>query len=251
MTEAQWRSSSDPQAMLRFLRGNASDRKLRLFACACCRRIWSEIQDERYRACVEVAERFAEGECESAKLAAAWDEVEAYRQRNLSWRGCFRPVERDDYSLFDDERSAHTAAANTANTFNAAFLVAHDIVRDVIVAAIYRDVEDPLIDTNFHEEHYTVPAQEVGRKEAEQQADLLREMLNPFCASPADRWRRDATVSSMANSIYVEEAFDRLPILADALEEAGCTSAALLNHCRASDSHLRGCWAVDLVLGKE
>jgi hypothetical protein len=58
------------------------------------------------------------------------------------------------------------------------------------------------------------------------------------------------TALRLAESIYEERAFERLPILADALEEAGCTETALLEHCRARGGHIRGCWAVDLLLGK-
>jgi hypothetical protein len=54
----------------------------------------------------------------------------------------------------------------------------------------------------------------------------------------------------MARRIYDERAFHDLPILADALEEAGCTDAEILAHCRSSGEHVRGCWVVDLVLGK-
>jgi hypothetical protein len=58
------------------------------------------------------------------------------------------------------------------------------------------------------------------------------------------------TVTKLAQAIYDEEAFDRLPILADALEESGCTETSLLNHLRGHGTHVRGCWALDLILGK-
>jgi hypothetical protein len=57
-------------------------------------------------------------------------------------------------------------------------------------------------------------------------------------------------VSELAHAIYDDRAFDRLPLLADALEDAGCTDAELLGHLRSPGPHVRGCWAVDLVLGK-
>jgi hypothetical protein len=64
------------------------------------------------------------------------------------------------------------------------------------------------------------------------------------------RWL-SSTVVSLAQTVYAERAFDRLPILADALEEAGCDNADILAHCRGDEPHVRGCWVVDLILGKE
>jgi hypothetical protein len=60
-----------------------------------------------------------------------------------------------------------------------------------------------------------------------------------------------ANITSIAQGIYSDRAFDHLPILADALEEAGCTDAEILAHCRSEGPHVRGCWVVDLILGKE
>jgi hypothetical protein len=86
-------------------------------------------------------------------------------------------------------------------------------------------------------------------------ADLLRCMFNPFRpSSPLLQailaWN-DATVRRIAEGIYAERAFDRMPILHDALLDAGCDDEALLSHCRDSEDHVRGCWALDLLLGKE
>jgi hypothetical protein len=60
-----------------------------------------------------------------------------------------------------------------------------------------------------------------------------------------------SSVVSLAQAIYDDRTFDRLPILADALEDAGCTNQDILNHCRQPGEHCRGCWVVDLLLGKE
>jgi hypothetical protein len=78
---------------------------------------------------------------------------------------------------------------------------------------------------------------------------------NPFRRSPplppsVLAWN-DASIRRIAEGIYDERAFDRLPILADALEEAGCTNTDILNHLRGPGPHVRGCWVVDLLLGKE
>ena len=73
---------------------------------------------------------------------------------------------------------------------------------------------------------------------------------NPFRAGTCDTAWQTATVTSLAQAIYDERAFDRLPILADALEDAGCTNADILSHCRGPGPHVRGCWVVDLLLGR-
>jgi hypothetical protein len=78
---------------------------------------------------------------------------------------------------------------------------------------------------------------------------------NPFRPTPlVDRawlaWR-DGTVSKLAHAIYEQRRFSDVPILADALEEAGCSNPDILGHCRQPGEHARGCWVVDLLLGKE
>jgi hypothetical protein len=78
-------------------------------------------------------------------------------------------------------------------------------------------------------------------------------ICNPFrpcTVSPSWLAWNDGAIRKMAQSIYDDRAFDRLPLLADALEEAGCADAALLGHCRSGGEHVRGCWVVDLLLGK-
>jgi hypothetical protein len=79
-------------------------------------------------------------------------------------------------------------------------------------------------------------------------SDIFGNPFRPLSFTPD--WRTP-TVSSLAQAIYGERAFDRLPILADALEDAGCDNADILNHCRQPGEHVRGCWVVDLILGKE
>jgi hypothetical protein len=83
------------------------------------------------------------------------------------------------------------------------------------------------------------------------QPSLLRDIFgNPFRpVAPEPSWRT-STVVALAEGIYTDRAFDRLPILADALQDAGCDNADVLDHCRGSGPHVRGCWVVDLVLGK-
>ena len=99
-------------------------------------------------------------------------------------------------------------------------------------------------------------AREIGYESRKQsQAMLLRDIFgNPFWSVSLDPFLRvweEATLPTLARTIYEDRAFDRLPILADALEEAGCTDAELIAHCRGPGPHVRGCWVVDLLLGQE
>jgi hypothetical protein len=88
----------------------------------------------------------------------------------------------------------------------------------------------------------------VARREL---ADRVRDIFgNPFRPVRVDPSWRTTDAVALARGIYAERAFDRLPILADALEDAGCTNAGMLTHCRAPGPHVGGCWVIDLVLAK-
>ncbi len=104
-------------------------------------------------------------------------------------------------------------------------------------------------------------------REEKAQADMFRDIFgNPFLNNPFPHLRDHLTplrffplhstwltsdVLALARGIYAERAFDRMPILADALQDAGCNNDDVLNHCRdANQVHVRGCWVVDLLLGK-
>ncbi|MBL8793520.1 MAG: hypothetical protein JNM56_06430 [Planctomycetia bacterium] len=94
--------------------------------------------------------------------------------------------------------------------------------------------------------------EKAARQEYAVQCGLLRDIFgNPFRPITIDAAWLTSTVVSLAQAIYNERAFDRLPILADALEDAGCDNADILNHCRQPGEHIRGCWCVDLLLGKQ
>ncbi|MBM3982116.1 MAG: hypothetical protein FJ304_18005 [Planctomycetes bacterium] len=85
-----------------------------------------------------------------------------------------------------------------------------------------------------------------------QQAARLREVVgNPFRpVAFAPEWRTDTAIA-LARTMYEAREFGAMPILADALQDAGCDNDDILNHCRGDGPHVRGCWVVDLVLGKE
>jgi hypothetical protein len=253
MIESEWLASDDPVAMLaQFIPpgGRSSrtghklnsfpttDRKLRLFAVACCRQVWYLLTDECSRRAVEVAERYADG------LATA--------------------EELDRAALGVAGVPGRTNAPLWCCAFSADF-----VLRNVPRAC-------------------GVPPTA--------QAALLRCVFgNPFrpppAVDPAWLWANDRAAGLVAEGIYEDRAFEHLPILADALEEAGCTDAALLGHLRGRERcpclgrrrsvklfsepppspvgelvcgvcdgegwvdspalHARGCWALDLLLGKE
>jgi hypothetical protein len=202
MDEKTWLECDDPVPMLEFLRGRGDVRKRRLFACACCRLVWSLLPSDAWRAAVEVAERYADGAASRAERAAVVAAAEGERGAPLAAMA-----------------AAHACYAD-ASLGNA---------RGAAVYAAELDV--------------TIPPQE---------AALVRCVFgNPFRPVALDPAWRTPTALKLAQAIYDDRAFDRLPILADALEEAGCTNAVLLNHCRGAWPHALGCWAVDLLLRKE
>jgi hypothetical protein len=194
--------------MLEFLRGKASDRRLRLFGVACCRRIWHLLADGRSRRAVEVAERYADGRASDEQLRAASGEAASV---GVGFGIQFSPA-----------NAAHFAA-HAGHAF---------ADRCRMYAA--RAVADPA--------------------EAAAQASLIRCLWgSPFrraAVAPSLRSCHDGTVVRLAQAIYDAGAFDRPPVLADALEEAGCTDADILDHLRGPGPHVRGCWPVDLILGK-
>jgi hypothetical protein len=90
-----------------------------------------------------------------------------------------------------------------------------------------------------------------GEGEHQKQAALVRDIFgNPFRPVSVDPSWLTSTVVALASGIYAERAFDRMPILADALMDAGCDNADVLNHCRRDGPHVRGCWVVDLLTGR-
>lgn len=220
MTEEEWKRSTDPLAMLDSLSGDTSDRKMRLFACACVRHVWPLLADERSRSAVETAERCAEGSADRGELAEARDNArEAARQ--IRW-----PVGPD---------TAWRAACAAQNTTRES---GRSAARNTFCDAA-RSLNR--LDTNQFDDG-----------EIETEVAYLRDIFgNPFRAVAFDSSWRTADVLALAQIIYDLREFNRMPDLAVTLERAGCHEQAILDHCREPDQHVRGCWAIDLVLGKE
>jgi hypothetical protein len=240
MTEDEWLSGTNLKLMLELLRGKASDRKLRLFAVACCC-VSHLAPDQASRNALEVAERYADG------LATEEERQAACTATLLKGVGPGSPVEgwEADYEA--------TSAIGWA-TVGVAFDAAAKAPRDTAAARIFGSVPDPIRFTETEEEVWTEPALVVYKAERALQCDLLRDIIgNPFrplAVEPSWLAWNDGTVVNMAQGIYDDRAFDRLSVLADALEDAGCHDAAILDHCRQPGQHVRVCWIVHILLGR-
>jgi hypothetical protein len=192
---------ADPEAALESLRGRASDRKLRLFAVACCRdgRLFGWLGEPHNREAVGVAERFAEGRATAAELSAA------------------------------EARVAHRGVAWAC-----------------------------LPDAYLGARHWAEGVRDLGEGRALRAAWLAEVFGDPLRPLTLDHSWLTPDVLSLAEAAYEQRTLpagtlepQRLAVLADALEDAGCDNEGLLGHLRGPGPHVRGCWAVDLVLGKE
>lgn len=245
MTETEWLACEDLVPMLEFLRGKVSDRKLRLFAVACCRRIWQLLENESSQQTVQTAEQYADrmvGQEQLETVRTAADT--ARRQAGLDARLQDMGQPGNYWKMWMARATVMTAAVN-------AYEAAEQTARSVT-----ETIHDLHADNTPHLEEVAKARTKIkrrsGRTELKELSVLLREIFgNRFRPVIVDPSWQIANVVAIAQAIYDERAFDRLPILADALEDAGCTSANVLDHCRGGGEHVRGCWAVDLLLGKK
>jgi hypothetical protein len=209
-----------------------SNRKLRLFGCGCCRRIWHLLSPDWAKDCVLIGEAYADGiVCET----------------ELKRRFLKAPESLLGLGGWHVERVAEAAsAAGEARSLWA------------LVAA--RDVSAP--DGGMKEADFPRPWRR-GRQwcpersdqdsvELVAQAALLRDVYgNPFRLTSIDPMWRTRPVLALAQEMYDSRDFSPMPIFSDALVEAGCEDEAIMAHCRSGEPHVRGCWVVDLILEKE
>jgi hypothetical protein len=233
VTEAEWLCCTDPTPMLAFLRGKASERKLRLFAVACCRRIWGLLTDERSRQAVEVAERYADGLVSSRELRFALEDAKAaYCDGGDAFYGLRTDIP-PPHSTAPHATAMHTAVSGGWSPSEAANSAAY---------AVFSNPRRPY----SQEEVNAAVAPECAA-----QAVLLRDIFgNPFRPVVPDPAWQTLSAVTLARTIYDERSWELLPLLADLLEEAGCP-AEVSDHCRGPGPHVRGCWVVDFLLGKE
>jgi hypothetical protein len=192
--------------MLEFLKGGASDRKLRLFSIASRRRVWQWLTDERSQRAVEVAERFADTDADTdleRHLVLQSEVMEAWETAGADWTLVYDPYRwATEYS-----RWAATKA--------------------------------------------TLPSQQASERHS--QAALLRDIFGPlpFRAVPMNTSWPTPDVVALAQSMYDSRDFSQMQALTELLEVAGCGDREILGHCRGAGDHVRGCWLLDLLLGKE
>jgi hypothetical protein len=253
MNEQQWLSATWPYEMLRWLRdsGKLTNRKLRLFAAACCRRVWPLLTDERSRTAVEVGERYAD------RLAP---DVEVDDAREDAADAC---------------GAAHTVGA--AAGWSAATWIANAAANAAYCELFYW--EDGFFGSSLFETPIWAgraaarPAVEGVESNAAQptglecegrgQCYLLRDIFgNPFrpllpLAPSLLRWNASAVVQ-LASAAYEERILPEghldlacLAVLADALEEAGCATPEILAHLRSPGPHVRGCHVLDAIFGRD
>jgi hypothetical protein len=226
--EATWLACVDPVAMYDFVGRRLSHRKQRLFACAWARHVWPRLHDPRSHRAVEVAEKVAEGVHSKEEFAEARTGTQ---QTAGEWPA--------HYCVYEDPGSCIVSVVKPH--------AADDVPQDMEVqAALLREIAgNPFRPFAWDDEDRFGPV------------PVLVEGTRPrLLRSEWMAWN-GGTVALLAQSAYEDRRlpsghFDvaRLLVLADALEEAGCTHADLLAHVHSPGPHVRGCWAVDLLCGK-
>lgn len=241
MNEAEWMGCTHPQPMIDFLKDTASVRKMRLLGCACSRRVLTILNNPQAEKTIDIAERVADGDADAKSL---WEElgllqdmVKGQRPATATYQGTMGialaigsfvlATGKPDYVLFRLGLNSLAGAAAWQIAPNA-------------------EVE---------EDDWSGPHDPVWRRveseERQWQAEMVRDIFgNPSRPVVFDPTWLTPTVVKLAQSVYVMKAFDRLPVLADALREVRCDCAQIVNHCRVPRLHAKGCWVVDKVLGK-
>ena len=242
MTEQEWLTCEDVGEMLPCLlnehsanRRPAGRRKLRLFGCASSRLFCETTTDPRSLAAIEYIERLTDGEADGARMAEV-QEAASQAIRTVECRPVPDGIKRTEMPGLLAAQAAFHLVNKRANWCAHAVFKTSAGIGDTLRHHFNDTSRDPkwidLLQTLCH---------------------LLRDIAgNPFRPTSLNRAWLTTDVVALARGIYDERAFDRMPILADALQDAGCDNEDVLNHCRdAEQVHVRGCWVVDLVLGKK
>jgi hypothetical protein len=229
MTEAEWLACTDPVLMLRLLQGKVGHRKLRLFSAACCKQV-SQVLSERESDSLQLAEKYAD---------------------EFVTGGSGQTEEEARYAVSNAIAVANACAVACARATHSAADAAH-AGRLAVKALISSYLDSGGLRAGSEADADAVSCR-TGSGDRSIQTALLRCVIgNPFrlvTLAPACLAWNEGTVKRLAESIYNDQAFHLLPVLADALEDAGCDNADILTHCRRHKEHVRGCWVPDLLLG--
>jgi hypothetical protein len=242
MTEREWLTSTDLPSIRDALRGKASGRKLRLFDVACCRRVWSLLPDDARRA-VEVAELYADGRASRESLDEAFRR--AHDAAVQVQAACREVAEQVPFSS--------TRADEQLRTLQGYYLAGNSCRANT---EWHWPNSFALLGLACRMEESAGAGRRPPAVAHAPYLDFLRDIFGPLPFRPVAidpvwlSWN-SGTVPAIARSVYDERAFHDMPILADALEDAGCDNQDILAHCRSGGEHVRGCWVVDLLLGRE
>jgi hypothetical protein len=225
MTEAEWLQSDNYMVMTYFVAERMSLRKLRLAEVAVCRRVEHHLIDERSRHALEVSEAYADGLTSNEVL------TEARSQADVAYE-----------SLRPHHNTQWNAVRLAALSVRCATGTESDMRMQVDMIDIALGAPRPPSDSMPPE----IRAANVAN------AELVRDVFgNPFRPLTFDAACRTSTVVALASQMYESRDFGAMPILGDALQDAGCDNEEILNHCRREGPHVRGCWVVDLILSKD
>lgn len=235
MTETEWLAATDLQPMLDFVQGKLSNRKARLFSCGCCHRVWNLLDDARSRQAVEVAEQHADGEVDRNALGVARGGAEkAHHEKQTKLNALKKPTLWEEFR-FNAAVEAAFAVVSTCRSLDCRSTAR--LAAGAVGASKCAESDGPY-DPHMNAELCFL-------------CSLARCVFgNPFRPVSFDHGWRTPTVSVLARQMYDSRDFSLMPILADALADAGCEDAQLLGHLRGPGTHARGCWGLDLILGK-
>jgi hypothetical protein len=248
--EQNWLSASDSSLLLGMLE-KPSQRKLRLFTVGCCRRVWQYLDNENARPAIEAAEQCADGCLTEGKLWSSYSQIgldvrfnHSFAERNgFSTEVVSAALQELGISMSSmDCHLARRTSSRIASIVGGQSL--GDKADTYMLHMLGKDVE---LDEADHQ-----AAEQATAVETLEQVALLRDIFsNPFQPVTLDPSWLASTVTALAHQMYESRDFGAMPILADALQDAGCENADILDHCRGPGPHVRGCWVVDLLLGKE
>ncbi len=247
MTEAEWLACTHPRVMLGWLNNRSPERKRRLFACACCNKVRRLMSDDGSWNAVLAAERYADGSATAEELTEAADVA------NGNMQGADNRIQRRA------DEAAYQSAVILADelfllnlTWASAALALEGHALETSSGLSAEDTEEML---SSWAEAWGGSGEPMGWTDpdpAAEMVNLLRDIFgNPFRPIAFSSSWRTSTILTLAAQMYESRHFSAMPILADALQDAGCDSTDILDHCRGEGPHVRGCWVVDLVLGKE